>query len=157
MAKRKYVLNKNTTIKRYIEGRGTGKGSEYKPWVTVHDYPSKGRISRVTGIKTKRVHHFLSDLERNFFFLCEWDDRVTDIQEKYPLNRLSTTDISKKANIQHPASEEDGEPLVLTTDFLVTYYSTELKEESQKAFSVQYSSSLKSRKAVELLEIQRRY
>ena len=67
MAKRKHVLNKNTTIKRYIEGRGTGKGSEYKPWVTVHDYPSKGRISRVTGIKTKRVHHFLSDLERNFF------------------------------------------------------------------------------------------
>lgn len=157
MAKRKYQLNKKTILKRYNEGRGRGKGSKYKPWITIYDYPSKGRISRVKGIKTQRIHHFLSDIEKSFFFLCEWDDRIIDIQEKFPLNRLKTLEICEEANISHPISEEDEEPLVLTTDFLLTYYSKELQEEYQQAFSIQPSSSLKSLKAIELLEIQRRY
>ncbi len=37
-------------LKRYVkEGRGQGSGKHYKPWNTIRDYPSKGRVSRAPG------------------------------------------------------------------------------------------------------------
>ena len=52
-------------FERYIkEGRGQGNGENYKPWITVSDFPSMGRSARSPGWKTNRVHHFLSDHER---------------------------------------------------------------------------------------------
>ncbi len=43
----KYSLNwDENKIKKYIsEGRGQGVGKDYKPWITVHDFPSEGIIS----------------------------------------------------------------------------------------------------------------
>ncbi|WP_235956599.1 MULTISPECIES: hypothetical protein [Pseudoalteromonas] len=31
------------------EGRGTGEYQDYKPWLTVYDAPSDGRIHRACG------------------------------------------------------------------------------------------------------------
>ena len=42
------------------EGRGQGYLKNYKPWVTVRDFGSKGRSHRVYGHTTKRTHHLLS-------------------------------------------------------------------------------------------------
>ncbi|OYQ89098.1 hypothetical protein B9T10_07315 [Wohlfahrtiimonas chitiniclastica] len=39
------------------EGRGSGEGSLYKPWITVRDIPSSGRSHRVYGYKSRRTHH----------------------------------------------------------------------------------------------------
>ncbi|WP_442960333.1 hypothetical protein [Pseudoalteromonas sp. GCY] len=36
------------------EGRGTGEYQDYKPWLTVYDAPSDGRVHRVFGYKSKR-------------------------------------------------------------------------------------------------------
>lgn len=50
---------------RFIkEGRGQGIGKEYKPWLTVQDYPSLGRVSRVFGWKTGRCPCKINSAER---------------------------------------------------------------------------------------------
>ena len=85
MAKRKTDWDENKLNKWIQEGRGQGEGKEYKPWLTVQDFPSKGRVSRIFGWKTKRTHHFFTDTETRYFYLCEWEDDVLDIREHYPL------------------------------------------------------------------------
>jgi hypothetical protein len=50
-------------------GRGQGHLSAYKPWITVYDFPSNGKVARILGKKTNRVHHLLSSLETRAFTL----------------------------------------------------------------------------------------
>ena len=62
--------NRTSKIEKWIkEGRGSGIGSEYKPWLKIQDVSSLGRSTRWKGIKTKRQHEFLSDLERNLLLI----------------------------------------------------------------------------------------
>lgn len=45
--------NSIASIQRKIkEGRGQGHFSEYKPWLTVHDVPSIGIVTRIHGWST---------------------------------------------------------------------------------------------------------
>ncbi|MDF2701014.1 MAG: TnsA endonuclease [Haloplasmataceae bacterium] len=69
MSKRK----RTSKIEKWIkEGRGSGVGVEYKPWSRIQDVSSLGRSTRLNGIKTNRQHEFLSDLERNYFYISEF-------------------------------------------------------------------------------------
>ena len=73
MAIKKYS-NNELKNKRWIkEGRGAGRNSAYKPWITVRDLPSEGRSHRIFGHKSQRTHHLVSDLELAVFLLLEWD------------------------------------------------------------------------------------
>jgi hypothetical protein len=54
MAKRPRRYSDSTTDKRIKEGRGQGRGAKYKPWLCIHDVPSKGRAWRTKGWKTER-------------------------------------------------------------------------------------------------------
>jgi hypothetical protein len=50
------------TIARLLkQGRGSGEGATYQPWLRVQDVPSRGLSSRVRGWKTKMLlrttHH----------------------------------------------------------------------------------------------------
>ena len=157
MPKRKYEITKNTINRRIKEGRGKGVGSEYKPWITINDVPSKGRSCRDFGIKTHRIHHFLSDLERNFFFMCEWDDRIVDIREHFPLDRVLALELAEKHNISYPTNTTENEPIVLTTDFVLTYHSDNYIGDKDIAVSVMYSKDLEKISNLNILEIQRRY
>ena len=69
LSKRKYCLNENIINRRIKEGRGKWTLRDCKPWVTINDYPSKGRSTRIQGIKTARLHHLMSDME-NIFSIC---------------------------------------------------------------------------------------
>ncbi|GAA0463647.1 hypothetical protein GCM10008935_19210 [Alkalibacillus silvisoli] len=71
MAKRKRTSKVDKWIK---EGRGTGSGADYQPWLKVQDVSSLGRSTRLKGTKAGRQHEFLSDLERNYFYLTEFSD-----------------------------------------------------------------------------------
>lgn len=88
MAKRKRILDINESLR---EGRGTGSGAQYKPWIKIQDVPSLGRATRIRGKKTGRQHEFLSDLETNYFYILEFSDEVVDIREQYPLLSLEDT------------------------------------------------------------------
>lgn len=106
---------RTTKIEKWIkEGRGSGVGSEYKPWLKIQDVASKGRSTRLKGIKTNRQHEFLSDLERNYFYLTEYSDVVVDIREQFPLLPLEETIvIADELGIKHPTDPKTGEPITI--------------------------------------------
>lgn len=153
MAKRKRLMDINKLIK---EGRGTGKGPEYKPWIRIQDVPSLGRSSRIKGIKTGRQHEFLSDMERNYFYILEYSDIVEDIREQYPLLPIEDTIlIADELGIEHPKNPKTGELVVITTDFLVTVnYNNRLYDVAR---TIKSKVDLLDKRISEKFEIERVY
>ncbi|MGF0004692.1 TnsA endonuclease N-terminal domain-containing protein [Bacillus altitudinis] len=118
MSKRTRTSKNEKWIK---EGRGSGAGSDYKPWLNIQDVSSLGRSTRLKGIKTGWQHEFLSDLERNYFYLTEYSNFIIDIREQFPLLPLEETIvIADELGIKHPVNPKTNEPIVMTTDFLLT-------------------------------------
>ena len=152
MPKRFRAWNQSCYEKRIKNGRGSEEGAAYRPWLVVQDFSSRGSITRVNGWKTKRVHHFMSNIELQYFYLLEWSDTVIDIREQFPLLDVSlTTEIAKEAGIKHPLDQYSGFPYVLTTDFLVTTKCGLI------ARTIKMSHELNKRRVLEKLEIERRY
>lgn len=144
--------------KRFLkEGRGQGEGKDYKPWLTVQDFPSKGRCSRIFGWKTGRVHHLFTDSEARFFYLLEWEDAVIDIREHFPL--LDFDDwVQDREDLRFDlfTDKKSGTPYVISTSFLIT-----VKDQDGKAGyiarSLKAASELEKKISLERLEIERRY
>lgn len=91
MAKRKREITE-AKIERFIkEGRGQGTGKEYLPWLRIQDVPSEGRATRGVGWTTGRRHELLSDNERDYCYLLDYSDDVSDIREQFPLLPLEET------------------------------------------------------------------
>lgn len=152
MAKRKRDFTSSTIQKRLKEGRGQGEGIDYLPWLYIQDVPSEGRATRMKGWTTGRMHHLMSDLERDFFYLLDFADHVADIREQYPLLPLEETlAIADKMGVKHPTDPYTGEPVVMTTDFLVTY------KNKSMACSVKPADHLGSTRTIDKLEIEKRY
>ncbi|MGL5942124.1 MAG: TnsA endonuclease C-terminal domain-containing protein [Waterburya sp.] len=99
-------------FERYVkEGRGKGSGKDYKPWITIQDFPSRGRVSRSLGWKSDRIHHFMSDWELRFFYLLEWSTTVQDIREQYPLLNLDLAFcIADELGIEYPREPKNNTP-----------------------------------------------
>jgi len=152
MAKRKRELT-HAKIERYIkEGRGQGTGKDYLPWLTIQDVPSEGRATRILGWTAERRHELLSDLERDYFYLLDYSDEVADIREQYPLlPQEETMMIAEKLGIVHPSDPKTGIPIVMTTDFLVTYHDKDF------ARTVKPSSKLEDNRTIEKFEIEKVY
>ncbi len=156
MSKKKYGF----TIKKYEkwlkEGRGQGIGKNYKPWLTIQDVPSLGRSTRLHGIKTDRQHEFLSDLERNYYYILEFSEAVIDIREQYPLLPIEQTiAIAEELGIKHLTDPNTGENTVLTTDFLITVSGNSNCE--LLARTIKTTEHLDSLRQLEKFEIERRY
>ncbi|MEH2229753.1 MAG: TnsA endonuclease C-terminal domain-containing protein [Nostoc sp.] len=138
------------------EGRGRGSGKDYKPWITIQDFPSKGRSSRTPGWKSNRVHHFFSDQEKRLFYLFEWSDVVTDTREQFPLDDLDLAmSIATEMGIKYPVDLKSGTPYVLTTDFMLTV--NQNGKQVQIARTVKQSTELEKKRVIEKLELERRY
>ncbi len=146
------VRSAKSNSSRIKEMRGTGRGKDYVPWIKVSELSSAGRSTRVSGLKTGRVHHLLSDLETNYFFLLDWAVSVRDIREQYPLALEETMAIAERLGIKHPIQPGSANPAVMTTDFVVT-----LTNGSEIARSIKYSADLNNKRNVEKLEIERLY
>ena len=71
MARRRYVIDEQRIAQFEKEGRGQGAKADYKPWLTIQEVPSFGRSTRLLGIHSGRIHHFLSDIERSLFYLLD--------------------------------------------------------------------------------------
>lgn len=157
MAKRSNDWDSNKLNRWIKEGRGQGEGKEYKPWLTVRDFPSMGRVTRVFGWTTQRIHHFFSDTQLKYFYLLDWEERVIDIREHYPLIDLEvvlkdTSDLRLGKFIDRKTKE----PYILTTTFLITLLNSDGKK-SFAARSIKYASELEKKSTIEKLEIERRY
>jgi len=152
MAKRKRIWNQEKYESYLKFGRGQGEGSAYLPWISIHDFSSKGLSTRVFSYKTNRVHHFLSRNELRFFYILEWSERVLDIREQFPLLDIElATGIAQRADIRYPRDNISGFPHVLTCDFMITTAS------GLKARTIKSVSDLKNKRTLEKLEIERRY
>lgn len=135
------------------EKRGQGHDKHYKPFLTVRDVPSKGRVHRRPSVTHGRIVHLLSDLELSAFLLFDWKDNVVDIREQMPLNPEVTLKIAERLNLKHPAAK--GVNQVMTTDLLIDLiidgkYVTH-------AVSLKYREELEDTRVVEKQEIERRY
>lgn len=146
------------TVRRFMrEGRGKGDGKEYKPWFTTHDFPSKGRATRVLGWKTKRIHHFFSDLQLKYFYLLEWEQSVIDIKEHFPILDLDAADFNKgDLRIDKFRDKNSNESYVLCTTFLITKVDGN-GDSKVVARSVKNASDLNKAITLDKLEIERRY
>ena len=129
MAKRKTKWCYRTYIRFLRNGRGKGDLATYKPWITIHDFPSKGKVVRILGKKTGRIHHLLSQLEKIYFLMLDNDPSVEDIKEQFPLPLDMTQLIAARLGIRHPCV--NGFSYVMTTDFLYkkdgTWYAVQVK------------------------------
>ncbi|MEW5756894.1 MAG: TnsA endonuclease N-terminal domain-containing protein [Pseudomonadota bacterium] len=154
MAKRNRQFDEAKVQRYFAEGRGQGSGKDYRPWLKIHDVPSLGRVHRVVGMTTGRIHHLMSDGEWRYFIQCDWDDEVTDIREQFPLDRMETLKIANKLGIKHPATT-DGTPYPLTTDFLLVLGKNETRRLTARTYKMK-DDDLDERTR-EKLEIERRY
>lgn len=138
--------------KRIKEGRGSGQNSEYKPWLTVRDLSSIGRVHRVFGHKSNRTHHLLSDLELSVFLMLEWHREVIQIREQFPLQRDITRRVASEAGIKHPNIA--GVDQYLSSSFLV-----DSTDEKTPKFVLQakYKGVFKDARTIEKLELEQRY
>ena len=157
MAKRKRNTNQADIDKRIKAGRGQGRGAEYTPWLHIQDVPSSGLVHRIKGWKTHREHHFLSTLECEYFYALEWSRSVSDIREQYPLlPQAETLDIAQACGFRHPTDPKTKEPIVMTTDFVITVVQSHLQS-VECARTVKPATQLQSKRTLEKLEIERRY
>lgn len=155
MARQRYSFDEARIARFLKEGRGQGQGTDYKPWLTVRDVPSRGRSHRPLGMTTGRVHHLLSDIEFRSFLLFDWAQDVVDIREQFPLDRVATQRIADSMGVNHPCDVSTRTPLVMTTDFVI-----DVERNGRRLLltrAVKPADELDKPRVVEKLEIERRY
>lgn len=110
-----------TKISRWVrQGRGSGAGPDYLPWLRVTDVPSSGFSHRLWCQLTGRMHHYLSFLEYKAHLMALSDPSVVDIREAYPLERTETRRLAELFGVPHPRYPGTRIDTVMTTDLLLT-------------------------------------
>jgi hypothetical protein len=147
-----------TTVEEYShalkKGKGRGAGATYEPWLRVNDVSSHGKSTKIHGIKTDRTHHLLSENEHRFFLCAEFNQRVIDIREQFPLFPVDmVVRVAREAGIEYPLHKKSQDPTVLTTDFLLTLKNQE--NHSYLAIAVKPEEKLRESGVLERLEIER--
>ncbi|MBU2282527.1 MAG: TnsA endonuclease N-terminal domain-containing protein [Gammaproteobacteria bacterium] len=149
--------------KRIKSGRGTGVRESYQPWIKVWDIKSKGVSHLVPGVKYQRTHHLLSNAERDYHTILEQDSSIIDIREQFPLfTQAESQAIASSLNFPHPMYPGTRVPVVMTTDFLITFVDP-AGEVRLAARSVKYRKELEEadlgvqNRIAEKLAIEERY
>ncbi|WP_257008336.1 TnsA endonuclease N-terminal domain-containing protein [Bacillus sp. FJAT-45350] len=153
--KRKTELTEKKILEMEKEGRGQGTGEDYKPWINIQDFPSSGLATRGKGWKTNRIHQFLSKLEKDYFYVLEWNNSVVDVREQFPLSREDTWFIANEKGIKHPNDPKSQVPIVMTTDFFITIKDSAAT--NHVARTVKPSKELENERTIEKFEIERSY
>lgn len=118
-------MRRKSQKRKFEEHRGTGTGADYKPWIQTGEFGSRGTTSNPIDWKTGRQVQLLSQGEAIAWYLLRWDEKTLDVREQFPLDLAQTMQIAEKYGINHP-SDRQGNPIVMTTDFLVTQANGEI-------------------------------
>jgi hypothetical protein len=144
-------------------GRGSGVRDSYEPWIKIWDIQSRGVSHLVPGVKFHRSHHLLSNAERDYHLILEQDPSIIDVREQFPLlTQAETQAIASSLNFRHPVYPGTQVPVVMTTDFLITFIDSE-GEERLAARSVKYRKEFEEagirerNRMAEKLEIEAKY
>jgi len=88
--------------------------------------------------------------------VLDWSLPVLDIREQFPLRPLEETlAIAEQCGVAYPADPRTKEPVVMTTDFVVTVRQS--VGSIEQARTVKYAQDLQSKRNLEKLEIERCY
>jgi len=125
------------------------RGSRYEPFILVRESGNLGWRNHVKSWTCDRAHDFLSQNEYHLFLLLDSDPRVTDIREQYPLLPVADTEaIANGLGVKH---SENGQNVVYTTDFFITFEGRDI------ALYFKNTSDLSKRRTIEKLMIERSY
>ena len=141
---------------RIKEGYGQGYFEDYKAWINHHSFSSLGRNGTVHGNKVKRDFELFSDLERNYFYILDYSNRIEDIHEQYPLlDRKLMYEVAHDLGVKPPRYVGSNVLYVMTTDFHLLIEDDHGKREAVR--TVKYSHELKKPRVQEKLNIERNY
>lgn len=145
-------------FKRFLsEKRGQGKHEQYHPWLTVSDIPSRGRSTRIFSHKANRIVHLLTDTQLRYFYLLEWNESITDINEQFPLLEMELiVDQLDESLLKRLKNSKTNVPHIMLTTFLVTAIN-EQGQEYQFARTLKDAAELEKKATIERLELQRVY
>ncbi|CAG2159213.1 TnsA endonuclease C-terminal domain-containing protein [Cupriavidus numazuensis] len=121
----KYALDEAKIARWLKEGRGLGERETYKPWYTVADVPSHGKVTRVCGEEKfgLRNMHFLSTNEWYAALHLWYDDACVGLVEQFPFrDRLQTLAVAARLGIKHPEDAIHKIPIVITTDIVAKFF-----------------------------------
>lgn len=136
-------------------GRGCGRYEKYRPWITVQDVPSHANKIRAACLRQQRLIHCLSGGEYLTYLQLDFDDRVVEIREQFPLDPNVTLKLCEEYGIRHAGSNFGRNGIVMTTDFLITI---KLEEGyAFKALQIKDSQSALTERTQEKLVIEREY
>lgn len=154
MGRRRRLASIKDYSRALKNGRGLGTGTDYLPWLRVNDIPSRGKSTKIYGIKTERTYQLLSGVESDFFIIAEYNPQVIDIREQFPLFPVDLVlRVANEAGMNYPIVSESNDPSVLSSDFLLT-----LSEEgkiSYLAIAIKKAEELKDPDVLIRLEIER--
>ena len=102
------------------EGRGTGEGATYIPFLIEGDVPSsRGHMERFKCAKSNRIAICFSTIELHARMYYDSRARVISIEEQFPLDRESTRRIARSLGVVHPRDPNSRLDIVMTTDMVV--------------------------------------
>ena len=136
-------------ISRFKQGRGTGHGKDYLPWIRVSELNSMGTAESIPDWKHGRMIQCLSQGEVWTYYYLRFNDNVSDIREQFPLLPINeTAEIAESMGTKGSFNNN----VVMTLDFLVT-------KTDGTFFGVSVKDSEKSYKERDrkLFEIQKEY
>ena len=152
--RRRHPETEATIASKQRQGRGSGEGATYLPWIFVTDFSSTGQSRRLRSEKLgDRAVHLLSRGEYWLFLMLEWDQRVVDIREQFPINRAKSQEVASRLGISHPVHRQTSTVAVMTIDLLATYQVN--GKRTLVAYDVKTKEDLKKKRTVEKLEIMR--
>ena len=149
MGKRRRKWDEQRYLLDLKSGVSQGTGADYIPGISVHDFPSRGIVARISGRKTGRIHHLLSHWEEYYFYLLDTDPDVLDIQEQFWLRLSETLDIASRFNILHPQQGSFFSPL--STDFLI------FRQDGIQARTIKETRELSNPRVLEKFSIECQY
>jgi hypothetical protein len=157
------LMTQRKIDRKIKSGRGSGVRESYEPWIKIWDIKSSGVSHLVPGVKFHRTHHLLSNAERDYLLILEQDPSIIDIREQFPLlTQAETQAIASSLNYRHPVYPGTQVPVVMTTDFLITFIDS-IGETRLAARSVKYrkefeeASTIEQNRIAEKLEIEAKY
>lgn len=143
---------KNTAervIRMQQQGRGNIDAKEYTPGIRTYEISSKGKSARIFSYTANRVCHCLSQLEKLFLIILDFDPAVTEIYEQVCLKLEDTLTIAAALNFKHPYA--DTSVTIMTTDFVY------VRDGRQYAVAIKHTDDLKSERTQEKLAIEKAY
>jgi len=105
-------------LERIKQGRGTGKGADYKPFIQTEGFMGYGDRTITPATKFSRCNDTLSNIEDSLSLLLDTSPIVADYYPNFPLDINITFEQAKKFGWAHPRNEK-GKLTVMTSDFVI--------------------------------------